>query len=38
MVVPEFSIVNPSFENTPTNPYMNIPNLEQPPDTTVNIQ
>jgi len=38
MVVPEFSIVNPSFENTPTNSYMNIPNLEQPPDTTVNIQ
>ena len=38
MVVPKFSIANPSFENTPTNPYMNIPNLERPPDTTVNIQ
>ena len=38
MVAPEFSVANPSFENTPTNPYMNIPNLERPPDTAVNIQ
>jgi len=38
MVAPEFSIVNPSFENTPTNSYMNKPNLERPPDTAVNIQ
>ena len=38
MVAPEFSVVNPSFENTPINPYMNIPNPERPPNTAVNIQ
>ena len=38
MVAPEFSVANPSLTNTPTNPYMNVPNLERPPDTAVNIQ
>jgi len=38
MVVPKFSIANPSFEMTPTNPYMNIPNNKRPPETAINIQ
>ena len=38
MVAPEFSIANPSFVNSQINPYMNISNIERPPDTAVNIQ